>query len=93
LPRRWATDAQARTNLLDCCMACGGPCSDPDWLIRTDSQTIHWAANGPFEFDVAAFEAALDEAGKARGTDDISTAQSIPAHTPRARRSDSSPSG
>ena len=55
-----SSDAQALTNLRRELHLLRRALPEPDRLVVLDRRTVHWRPDGPFRFDVAEFEAAVE---------------------------------
>lgn len=65
-----STESQARTNLRKLLYALRNELADADRFLQADRSTVQWNPEAPFTLDVAAFEARLDRAARAKEAGD-----------------------
>jgi DNA-binding SARP family transcriptional activator len=71
-----STEAQAHTNLRNLLYLLRQALPEADRFLDADAQTLQWRAEAPFRLDVADFESALAEAGRAEEAGDQAAVRS-----------------
>jgi DNA-binding SARP family transcriptional activator len=87
-----STEAQALTNLRNLLYRLRRALPDADRFLNVDGQTLQWQADGPFTFDVAAFEDALTQAKGAERSGDAAAAHTALEEAAALYRGDLLPS-